>query len=89
MNRADIVEHVAGRGAMAKPAAGAGVGSVFAPIAGALARGGDLAVAGLGRSARAARPVREGRHPCAGRIAIRLSSGVSSKAGEARRDAPD
>ena len=86
MNRADIVEHVAGRGAMAKPAAGAGVGSVFAPIAGALARGGDLAVAGLGR---AARPVREGRHPCAGRIAIRLSSGVSSKAGEARKDAPD
>ena len=90
MRKADIVEFVAGEGAMTKQVAESAVGAVFASIAEALARGEDVAVAGFGRFARTRtdRPAREGRNPRTGeRIAIGPSSGVSFKAAKALKDA--
>ena len=88
MKKADIVERVAGEAGIAKRAADAAVGAVFASIAEALARGEDVAVAGFGRFVRTERPAREGRNPRTGeRIAIGPSSGVSFKAAKALKDA--
>ena len=88
MKKSDIVARVAGDAGIAKQAADAVVGAVFASIAEALARGEDIAVAGFGRFARAERPAREGRNPRTGeRIAIGPSAGVSFKAAKALKDA--
>ena len=88
MKKRDIVERVAGEAGITKQAAEAAVGGVFASIAEALARGGDVAVAGFGRFARTERPAREGRNPRTGeRIAIGPSSGVSFKAGKVLMEA--
>ena len=87
MKKADIVERVAGAAGIEKRAADAAVGAVFASIAGALARGEDVTVAGFGRFARTERPAREGRNPRTGeRIAIGPSSGASFKAAKALKD---
>ena len=84
MTKSDFVERVAGEAGIAKHAAVAAFGVVFASIAEALARGDDVGVAGFGRFARTERPPREGRIPRTGeRIAIGPSSGVSFKAGKA------
>ena len=88
MNKRDIVERVAGEAGIARQAAEAAVGAVFASMAEAFASGEDVAVAGFGRFARKDRPAREGRNPRTGeRIAVGPSSGVSFKAGKALKDA--
>ena len=88
MKKADIVERVAGEAGIAKQAADAAVGAVFASIAEALARSEDVAIAGFGRFVRTERPAREGRNPRTGeRIAIGPSSGVSFKTAKALKDA--
>ena len=88
MNKRDIVERVASEAGIARQAAEAAVGAVFASMAEALAGGEDVAVAGFGRFARKDRPAREGRNPRTGeRIAVGPSSGVSFKAGKALKDA--
>ena len=88
MNKRDIVERVASEAGIARQAAEAAVGAVFASVAEALASGEDVAVAGFGRFARKDRPAREGRNPRTGeRIAVGPSSGVSFKAGKALKDA--
>ncbi len=56
MKKGDIVERVAGEAGIAKQAAEAAVGAVFASIAEAVTRGEDVTVAGFGRSSRKARP---------------------------------
>ena len=88
MKKSEMVERVAAEAGIAKRAADAAVGAVFASIAEALARGEDVAVAGFGRFVRTERPAREGRNPRTGqRIAIGPSSGVSFKAAKALKDA--
>ena len=88
MKKSEMVERVAAEAGIAKGAADAAVGAVFASIAEALARGEDVAVAGFGRFTRTVRPAREGRNPRTGeRIAIGPSSGVSFKAARALKDA--
>ena len=88
MKKRDIVERVAGEAGIAKQAAEAAVGAVFASIADALARGEDVTVTGFGRFARNDRPAREGRNPrTSERIAIGPSAGVSFKAGKMLKDA--
>ena len=87
MKKSEIVDRVAGKTGLAKRAADAAVGTVFASIAEALARGEDVTVTGFGRFARTERPAREGRNPRTGeRIAIGPSSGVSFKAGKALKE---
>ncbi len=88
MNKRDIVERVASEAGIARQAAEAAVGAVFASMVEALASGEDVAVAGFGRFARKDRPAREGRNPRTGeRISVGPSSGVSFKAGKALKDA--
>ena len=88
MKKSEMVERVAAEAGIAKGAADAAVGAVFASIAEALARGEDVAVAGFGRFTRTVRPAREGRNPRTGeRIAIGPSSGVAFRAGRPLKDA--
>ena len=78
MKKRDIVDRVAGEAGTTKHAAQAAVGSVFASIVEALARGEDVSVTGFGRFSWKDRPAREGRNPQTGeRIAIGASAGVS------------
>ena len=88
MRKRDIVERVVDDAGVAKPAAEAAVGAVFAAIVEALARGDEVAVMGFGRFARTERAAREGRNPRTGEpMAIRPSSGVSFRAGKTLKDA--
>ena len=88
MKKRDMVERVVGEAGIAKQAAEAAVGAVFASIAESLARGEDVTVVGFGRFVRTERPAHEGRNPRTGeRIAIGPSSGVSFKAGKALKEA--
>ena len=88
MKKRDIVERIASEAGIAKQAAEAAVGSVFACIGEALASGEDVTVSGFGRFARTERPACEGRIPRTGeRIAKGPSSGVSFNAGQALKDA--
>ena len=87
MKKTEIVERVAGEAGIAKHAAEAAVGAVFASIAEALTRGEDVTVTGFGRFSRKDRLAREGRNPRTGeRIAIGPSSSASFKAGRALKD---
>ena len=87
MKKRDMVERVAGEAGIAKGAAEAAVGAVFASIAEALARGEEVTVAGFGRFARTERAAREGRNPRTGEpMAIGPSSGVSFRAARALKD---
>ena len=64
MKKSDIVERVAGETGIAKQAAEAAAGAVFASIADALACSEDVAITGCGRFARNDRPARDfGRQP--------------------------
>ena len=57
-------------------------------LAGALARGEDVAVIGFSRFSRKSRPAREGRNPRTGEpVAIGPSATVSFKAGKALKEA--
>ena len=88
MKKTEIVERVADEAGIAKQAAQAAVGTVFASIAEALARGDDVTIVGFGRFSRTGRPAREGRNPRTGeRIAIGPSAGVSFNAGKPLKDA--
>ena len=88
MEKTEIVERVAGEAGIARRAAEAAVGAVFASIAEALARGENVTVTGFGRFSMKDRPAREGRNPRTGEhITIGPSAGVSFKAGKALKDA--
>ena len=88
MKKSEIVEHVGREVAMRKGAAEAAVDAVLSTIAGSLARGEDVAVAGFGRFSRKSRPAREGRNPRTGEpVSIGPSATVSFKAARALKDA--
>ena len=88
MKKSDIVERVAGEAGVTKSAAEDAVGAVFSAIAGALARGEEVTVAGFGKFSRKNRPARQGRNPGTGEpVAIGPSSTVSFRPGKALKDA--
>ena len=88
MQKSDIVEHVGREVAMGKGGAQDAVDAVFSTIAGSLARGEDVAVAGFGKFSRKSRPAREGRNPRTGEpVAVAASATVSFKAAKALKDA--
>ena len=88
MKKSEIVEHVGREVAMRKGAADA-VDAVFSTVAGSLARGEDVAVAGFGRFSRKSRPAREGRSPArtGEPVSIGPSATVSFRAAGALKDA--
>ena len=88
MKKSDSVERVAGEAVMTKQVAEAAVGTVFASIAAALARGKDVTVTGFGRFSRRTRQAREGRDPRTGvRIAVGPSATVFCKEDKALKEA--
>ena len=88
VKKSDIVERVAGEAGVTRSAAEDAVRAVFSAIAGALARGEDVTVAGFGKFSRKSRPAREGRNPRTGEpVAIGPSNSVSFRAGKALKDA--
>ena len=87
MKKSDIVECVAGEGAMTKLVAEASADGVFAAVAESLAAGEDMTVVGFGRFSRRTRPTREGRNPRTGvPVAIGPSATVSFKPVKALKD---
>ena len=88
MKKSDIVDHVAGETGMSKQAAEGAVAAVFTAIAGSLARGEDVAVAGFGSFSRKSRPARQGRNPRTGEpLTIGPSNTASFRASKALKDA--
>ena len=88
MKKSNVVERVAGEAGVTKRAAEDAVETVFAAIAGALVRGEDVTVAGVGRFSRTSRPAREGRNPRTGEpVAIGPLNTASFRAGNALKDA--
>ena len=63
MRKTEIIGRVTGETGMTRQAADAAVGTVFASIAEALARGEEVSIAGFGRFSRKYRPARKGRNP--------------------------
>ncbi len=87
MKKSDIVECVAGEAGMTKQAAEDAVAAAFTAIAGALARGEDVAIAGFGKFSSKSRPARQGRNPRTGEpLAIGPSTTVSFRASKALKD---
>ena len=88
MNKHELVSHVAAGTSVTKADAERLVGAVFSAIAGALARGEPVTVAGFGKFVVRERAARQGRNPQTGEsVAIAASRGASFKAAKALRDA--
>ena len=88
MTRSELVRLVAERTGMRPSDADAAVKAVLASLAGALARGETVRLAGFGTFAATARAARTGRDPRTGAaLALPASRRVSFRAGKALRDA--
>ena len=87
MNKSEIVGRVADRMGLSKPAAEGAVGTVFAAIGEALAKGEDVRIAGFGTFATRTRRARTGRNPRTGEsVSIPASKTPSFKAGKALKE---
>ena len=88
MKKRKIVERVAKDSGVKEQAVETAIGTAFASIAEALARGEEVTVTGFGRFARTDRPAREGRKPMAGEaVSVSASTSPAFKAGKALKDA--
>ena len=90
MTRSELCARVAAATSLSKADAAAAVGALFSAIAGALAQGETVTVAGFGRFTTRDRAARTGRNPQIGdAVAIAASRVPAFKAGKALRDAVD
>ena len=88
MNRSELVRQVAGRTGLGAAQADAAVKAVLAALAGALAGGEPVRLAGFGTFEAKGRPARKGRNPRTGApIAVPASKAVRFRAALALRDA--
>ena len=86
MNRSDLVQHVAGETGMTRSAAEVAVNSMLSGIAGSLARGEAVSLAGFGTFGTRSRPARVGRNPRTGEsLEIAASTVVTFKPGRPLR----
>lgn len=88
MNNAELIDQVAASTGQTKVDAKKSVDAAITAIAGALAAGGEVALAGFGKFTVADRPERAGRNPATGEaMTIAASKKVSFKAAKALKDA--
>ncbi len=88
MNKADLIEKVAGQANISKSAAGDAVNALLDSIADALQRGDSVTLIGFGTFAVSHRSARMGRNPRTGEpIHIAASNSARFKAGKALKDA--
>lgn len=88
MNKADLVDVVAGAGDLSKAAAGRTLDAVLTAISGALSEGGSVTITGFGTFSVSSRAARVGRNPQTGEeIQIAASKSPKFKAGKALKDA--
>jgi len=87
MNKMDIVTAVAKDAALTRKAADAATAAVLDAIAGALAAGDKVMIAGFGSFEIRNRPARTGRNPRTGEaVQVPASKSVAFKAGKALKD---
>ena len=80
MNRSDLCTALAAATSLSKADAAAAAGAIFSAIAGALARGETVTIAGFGKFTARDRPARSGRNPQTGEaVAIAASGCLSSR----------
>lgn len=88
MNKADLVDVVAGAGDLSKAAAGRTLDAMLTAISGALSEGGSVTITGFGTFSVSSRAARVGRNPQTGEeIQIAASKSPKFKAGKALKDA--
>jgi DNA-binding protein HU-beta len=88
MNKAELIEAVAGSASLSKADAGRAVDAVVDAIAGALKKGQQVSVVGFGTFSVKHRAARSGRNPRTGEtISIAASNVPGFKAGKALKDA--
>ncbi len=88
MNKAELIDAVAGSANLSKADAGRAVDAVVDAIAGALKKGQQVSVVGFGTFSVKHRAARSGRNPRTGEtISIAASNVPGFKAGKALKDA--
>ena len=88
MNRSELARQLAGRTGLGAAESDAAVKAVLSAVAGALARGEPVRLAGFGTFEAKGRPARKGRNPQTGAaIAVPASKAVKFRAAGAFRDA--
>tara|TARA_Y100000590_G_C15588748_1_gene965171 strand:- start:54 stop:326 length:273 start_codon:yes stop_codon:yes gene_type:complete len=88
MNKAELIDAVAGAANLSKADAGRAVDAVVSSISSSLASGGQVSVVGFGTFSVKHRAARAGRNPRTGEvIQIQASNVPSFKAGKALKDA--
>jgi len=88
MNKAELVDAVAGAANLSKADAGRAVDAVIDSVTGALQGGDQVSVVGFGTFSVKARAARQGRNPRTGEtIQIKASKVPGFKAGKALKDA--
>lgn len=88
VNKADLVDVVAGAGDLSKAAAGRTLDALLSAISGALSGGGTVTITGFGTFSVSNRAARMGRNPQTGEaLHIAASKSPKFKAGKALKDA--
>lgn len=88
MNKADLINHVAGAAGLTKASAGEAVEAVLGGITGTLANGDSVSLVGFGTFSVAERSARTARNPRTGdTINVPASKAPKFKAGKALKDA--
>ncbi|HCS13251.1 MAG: integration host factor [Zetaproteobacteria bacterium CG06_land_8_20_14_3_00_59_53] len=88
MNKADLINHVAGTAGLTKAAAGEAVEAVLGGITATLAGGNSVSLVGFGTFSVAERSARTARNPRTGdTINVPASKAPKFKAGKALKDA--
>ncbi len=88
MNKAELIDHVAGATGLSKSAAGSAVEAVISGISGALASGGSVSLVGFGTFSVVNRAARIARNPRTGAtIHVGPSRAPKFKAGKGLKDA--
>ena len=78
MTKTELAKHVAGAAGLTGEQARSAVDAVFDTIAGELAGGHDIAIAGFGKFSVAERAAREGRNPATGET-IQIAASRAAK----------
>ncbi len=88
MNKSELIDHIAEKAGLSKSDAASGLDAAVEAITGALARGGEVSVAGFGKFSVTHRAARQGRNPSTGAtIQIAASNAPKFSAAKALKDA--
>jgi DNA-binding protein HU-beta len=88
MNKGDLIENVAKKGALSKAKAAIAIDAVFDSISASLKKGKPVSLVGFGSFSVVKRKARNGRNPQTGKVMkIKASKAAKFKAGKGLKDA--